>query len=531
MRVVTVPFTWELPYAWPRKPVLARNVVCTSQPLAAQAGLAMLAEGGSAVDAALATAITLSLVEPVSNGIGSDAFAIVWDGNQLHGLNASGRSPAAWTPEYFTGDRVPALGWNAVTVPGAVSAWVELHNRFGKLPFARIFEPAVGHGRNGFLVSPTIAGQWAEQAPMFASQPGFAEAFLPGGRAPAPGERFSLPEHAATLEKIAATNGESFYRGELAAKMEAHSTANGGAMLSSDLAAHRADWVDTIANDYRGYTVHEIPPNGQGIAALVALGILENLDIASLPVDSAESVHLQIEAVKLAFADALAYVADRDYMPIHPGQLLDKDYLQQRSALIDRTKAKHFAAGTPPTGGTVYLTAADASGMMVSMIQSNYMGFGSGVVVPGTGISLQNRGTGFVLTSGHPNRVGPHKRPYHTIIPSFITKDGAPVMSFGVMGGTMQPQGHLQVVVRMADYGQNPQAACDGPRFRWVQDMEVCVEEGFSPATLEGLRERGHELVAVSDYNQFGSCQAIWRLEDGYLAASDPRRDGQAVGF
>ena len=271
---MTTPFSWDFPYAWPRKPVLAANVVCTSQPLAAQAGLRMLAEGGSAADAAIATAITLTLVEPVSNGIGSDAFAIVWDGRELHGLNASGRSPAAWTPEYFGGKGVPALGWNSVTVPGAVSAWVELHAKFGKLPFERLFEPAISYGRNGFLVSPTVAEQWAAQVPLFKSQPGFAEAFMPGGRAPKPGERFSFPDHAATLEQIAATNGEAFYRGELAAKLEAHSTANGGVMQAGDLAAHRADWVKTISGTYRGYTLHEIPPNGQGIVALIALGIL-----------------------------------------------------------------------------------------------------------------------------------------------------------------------------------------------------------------------------------------------------------------
>jgi gamma-glutamyltranspeptidase/glutathione hydrolase len=531
MAPVTVPFSWELPYAWPRKPVLARNVVCTSQPLAAQAGLAMLADGGSAVDAALAAAITLTLVEPVSNGIGSDAFAIVWDGEKLHGLNASGRSPAAWTPEYFRGERIPVRGWNSVTVPGAVSAWTELHARFGRLPFARLFEPAIGYGRDGFLVSPTVAGQWAAQVPELRSQPGFAEAFLPDGRAPAAGERFRLPAHAATLESIAATGGEAFYRGELAVAMEAHSTANGGAMLASDLAAHRVDWVDPISIDYRGYTLHEIPPNGQGIVALIALGILQHFDMSSLPVDSADSVHLQLEAIKLAFADALAYVADIDHMPVPPEHLLDADYLRQRSTLIDPQRATPVVAGRPPTGGTVYLTAADAAGMMVSMIQSNYYGFGSGVVVPGTGISLQNRGTEFSATPGHPNVVGPRKRPYHTIVPGFLTKDGAPVMSFGVMGGTMQPQGHMQLVVRIADYGQNPQAACDGPRFRWIHGMKVSVEDGFPQATVDELRRRGHDLVVVDDYNQFGSCQAIWRLPDGYLGASDPRRDGQAVGF
>ncbi len=524
------PFDWDLPYRWPRKPVLAGNVVCTSQPLAAQAGLQMLADGGNAIDAAVATAITLTVVEPVSNGIGSDAFAIVWDGRQLHGLNASGRSPAAWTPEFFGAGGVPALGWNSVTVPGAVSAWVALHAKFGQLPFERLFDAAVAYGRNGFAVSPTVASQWAAQVPLFESQPGFAETFLPDGRAPRPGELVLLPDHAATLEEIAATAGEALYRGRLADKLEAHAAANGGALRAGDLAAHRADWVDTIGSGYRGYTVHEIPPNGQGIVALIALGILEHFDMTSLAPDSADSVHLQIEAVKLAFADAGAYVADIGHMPVPPEQLLDKEYLTQRAALIDRTIAKPVSAGTP-RGGTVYLTAADASGKMVSMIQSNYLGFGSGVVVPGTGIALQNRGSGFVATPGHPNQVGPNKRPYHTIIPGFLTKDGTPVMSFGVMGGQMQPQGHVQVLVRMVDHGQNPQAACDGPRFRWVQGTQVACEPGFPTSTLDELRNRGHQLTVTEDSTEFGSCQAIWRLDDDYLAVSDPRRDGQAAGF
>lgn len=490
----------------------------------------MLADGGSAVDAAVAAAITLTVVEPVSNGIGSDAFAVVWDGEQLHGLNASGRSPAAWTPEYFGGNGVLALGWNSVTVPGAVSAWVDLHAKFGKLSFDRLFGPAISYCRNGFLASPTVAEQWAAQVPIFKSQPGFAQAFMPLGRAPKPGELVTFADHAATLEAIGATNGEAFYRGELAAKLEAHARANGGVMRATDLAAHHADWVVTVNGAYRDYTIHEIPPNGQGIAALIALGILENFDMASFPVDSADSLHLQIEAVKLAFADAQAYVADIDYMPLRPDQLLDADYLKQRAAQIDRNQAKPASAGAP-RGGTVYLAAADAAGSMVSMIQSNYMGFGSGVVVPGTGISLQNRGANFVATEGHPNQVGPNKRPYHTIIPGFMTKDGMPVMSFGVMGGTMQPQGHVQLVVRVVDHGQNPQAACDAPRFRWVQDNKIACENGFPHSTLDELRRRGHELVVVDDYHQFGSCQAIWRLEDGYLAVSDPRRDGQAAGF
>ena len=526
------PFSWSNPYAWPRKPLLAQNVVATSQPLAAQAGLQMLAAGGNAVDAILATAITLSLVEPVSNGIGSDAYALVWDGRKLHGLNASGRSPAAWTLDYFRGKTaMPARGWDAVTVPGAVSAWVELHGKFGKLPFRKLFEPAIRYGREGFLVSPTIAGQWQKQVPELKNQPGFADAFMPGGRAPRAGERFRFEKHSLALQQIAATKGEAFYRGELAQKMEAHAKQHGGALRAADLAAHKCDWVEPLKMDYRGYTLHEIPPNGQGIVALMALGMLEHFELGSHPVDGADSVHLQIEAVKLAFADAWRYVADIDHMvPVRPAALLDGQYLKSRAKLIDPKRAQHFGHGTPPKGGTVYLTAADASGMMVSFIQSNYLGFGSGVVVDG--VSLQNRGGTFVLEPGHPNCVGPRKRPYQTIIPGFVTRDGLPVMSFGVMGGTMQPQGHTQVLVRIADYGQSPQAACDGPRFRFVQGVDVSVEEGrFPAATLEELQRRGHRIVNIDDYNQFGSAQLIWKLDGGYFAASDPRRDGQAVGF
>jgi gamma-glutamyltranspeptidase/glutathione hydrolase len=524
--------SWTFPYPWPRKPLLARNVVATSQPLAAQAGLAMLAAGGNAVDAALAAAITLSLVEPVSNGIGSDAFAIVWDGKQLHGLNASGRSPAGWTPEFFGGKGVPQRGWNSVTVPGCVSAWRMLSERFGRLPFEKLFERAIGYGRDGFLVSPTIAGQWSRQAAELKVQPGFAEAFMPGGRPPGPGELFRFPDHAATLERIAATKGEAFYRGELAEKIEANARRHDAVMRAADLSAHVSDWIAPLETGYRGYTIHELPPNGQGIVALIALGILSEFDVRSLPVDGADSVHLQIEAVKLAFADAFAYVADLDHMPFAPQRLLDPAYLRGRAQRIDMKRAQNFDPGSPPKGGTVYLTAADERGMMISMIQSNFMGFGSGVVVPGTGISLQNRGASFVAHEGHPNQVGPRKRPYQTIIPGFVTRDGKPIMSFGLMGGTMQPQGHTQVIVRIADYDQNPQAACDGPRFRFVQGLDVSVEEDrFSAETLAELQHRGHRIVTVNDYNQFGSAQMIWRLEGGYLAASDPRRDGQAAGY
>jgi len=526
------PFAWNNPYAWPRKPLLAANVVSTSQPLAAQAGLQMLAAGGNAIDAVLATAITLSLVEPVSNGIGSDAYAIVWDGTKLHGLNASGRSPAAWTLDTFKKHgRIPERGWDSVSVPGCVSAWVEMHAKWGKLPFKKLFERAIEYGREGFLVSPTIAGQWAAQVPILKNQPGFADAFLPDGNPPRPGQRFTWKKHADALEKIAATKGKAFYRGALAEKIEAHAKKHGGAMRASDLAAHESDWVKPLQMDYRGYTLHEIPPNGQGIVALMALGMLEHFDLRSHPVDGADSVHLQIEAQKLAFADARRYVADSDYMKeVKPKDLLDKTYLKERARLIDLKRAQDFGPGKPPRGGTVYLAAADAGGMMVSMIQSNYMGFGSGVVVDG--ISLQNRAATFVVQPGHPNCVGPSKRPYQTIIPGFVTRDGQPVMAFGVMGGTMQPQGHAQVMVRIADYGQSPQAASDGPRFRVVQGMDVSVErERFSGAVIEELQRRGHKIVTVDDYNQFGCAQLIWKLEGGYYTASDPRRDGQAVGF
>ncbi|HEU4352826.1 MAG TPA: gamma-glutamyltransferase family protein [Burkholderiales bacterium] len=525
-------FAWNNPYPWPRKPLLAANVVATSQPLAAQAGLQMLAGGGSAVDAILAAAITLTLVEPVSNGIGSDAYAIVWDGKQLHGLNASGRSPAGWTPEFFAGrSSMPERGWNSVSVPGCVSAWVELHRRWGKLPFEKLFEKAIEYGRRGFLVSPTIAGQWEKQVPELKPQPGFADAFMPQGRPPRPGQLFTFTDHADTLERIRDTKGEAFYRGELAEKLEAHARKHGAAMRASDLAAHKCDWVEPLSMDYRGYTLHEIPPNGQGIVALMALGMLEHFDMRSHAVDGADSLHLQIEAQKLAFADARRYVADIDYMTrVRPQALLDKEYLKSRAKLIDLERAQDFGHGTPPQSGTVYLAAADASGLMVSFIQSNFMGFGSGVVVEG--ISLQNRGATFVLQPGHPNCVGPRKRPYQTIIPGFVTREGRPVMSFGVMGGTMQPQGHAQVMVRIADYGQSPQAACDGPRFRVVQGMDVSVENAFRPSVLEELTRRGHRIVSLpDDYNQFGSAQLIWKLDGGYFTASDPRRDGQAVGF
>ena len=341
------PFDWQFPYPSQRMPVLARNIVATSQPLAAQAGLSMLAKGGNAVDAALATAITLTVVEPTSNGIGSDAFAIVWDGKALHGLNASGRSPAAWTADRFKGRSVmPDTGWGSVTVPGAVSAWVALSERFGKLPFADLFEPGIRYASDGYMVSPVISRLWARQAPLLKDVPGFADHFLPRGRAPGAGERFTAPAHARALARIADTRGASFYQGDLAAAMVAHGRRHGGTLTLADLEGHAVDWVTPLARDYRGYTLHEIPPNGQGIAAQIALGILEYFDMGSLPPDSAESLHLQIEAMKLAFADVYEHVSDPGTMRVTSADLLDADYLRSRARLIDHTRAQ--TPGHPP---------------------------------------------------------------------------------------------------------------------------------------------------------------------------------------
>ena len=526
-------FDWQFPYPSQRMPILARNVVATSQPLAAQAGLRMLMKGGNAVDAVLATAISLTVLEPTSNGIGSDAFCILWDGKQIHGLNASGRSPAAWTPDRFKGKTVmPQRGWDSVTVPGAVSAWVDLSKKFGKLPFPDLFEPAIRYAADGYMVSPTISRLWANQVGELKSQPGYAEAFMPNGRAPAAGEKFSFPDQAKTLKRIAETRGEAFYQGDLAEKIAAWARENGGAMTVADLAAHRNDWVEPIGMDYRGYRLLEIPPNGQGIAALIALGILENFDMARLPVDSADSLHVQIEAMKLAFADANEYVSDLTTMRVKPAQMLDRGYLKERAKLIDMKKASIPAFGRPPGSGTVYLTAADESGMMVSYIQSNYAGFGSGVVVPGTGISLQNRGYGFVLRPDHANVVAPRKRPFQTIIPGFVTKDGKPVMSFGVMGGSMQAQGHTQIMLRMVDYHQNPQAAADAPRWRIDQGLDVNMEPGSTAEVFADLKHRGHIMSQADRWStDFGRAQLIFKMDDGYFAASERRTDGQAVGF
>ncbi|WP_042886785.1 gamma-glutamyltransferase [Cupriavidus necator] len=538
-------FNWTNPYPSVRIPLFARNVVSTSHPLAAQAGLRMLLKGGNAVDAAIAAAAAITIVEPVSCGLGSDAFAILWDGKELHGLNSSGVAPAAWNPEYFKNKygtdanglaNRPVRGWDSVTVPGVIAGWAALHERFGKLPFADLMEPAIEIAERGYAVPPVVAHKWAAAVPELKDQPGYAETFMPNGRAPLVGEKFTMKAAAETLRKVGETRGRAYYEGEIAEKIAAFSKQCGGAMTLDDLRNYRPDWVKPISKSYRGYELHEIPPNGQGIAALIALGILDQFDMASIPVDSVDSQHLQIEAMKLAFADLYRYVADPRSMEVTPEAMLDDAYLKSRAKLIDMQRATHFSFGMPKVGGTIYLTAADENGMMISFIQSNYMGFGSGVVVPGTGISLQNRGVGFSMDPKSANVVAGGKRPFHTIIPAFLTKGGQPVMSFGVMGGDMQPQGHLQTVVRMLDYNQQPQAACCAPRWKVNRDFTLDVESTMDAATVEGLKARGHQLKSVDDpYMDFGSGQFIWRMsedaEHGYVAASDSRRDGQAVGF
>jgi gamma-glutamyltranspeptidase/glutathione hydrolase len=528
------------PYNSRRSVTIARRgVVATSQPLAAQAGIAMLQQGGNAVDAALATAIALTVVEPTSNGIGADAFALVWDGQQLHGLNGSGRVPLALGLDMLRdrGHRaMPTRGWTPVTVPGAPAAWRDLHARFGKLPFPALFEPAIHYAEEGYPLSPILAYYWARAASVYAQDnapefAGWMPTFAPGGHAPNAGEMWASPGHATTLRSIAESNANDFYTGEIARKIAQFAEQTGGYITAKDLAAHTSTWVQPISAAYRGYEAWEIPPNGQGIAALIALNILEGFDLAAMQRDSTESFHLQIEATKLGFADALRYVADPDFVEAPTARLLDKAYASRRRTLIG-DRALQPEPGDPNSGGTVYLCTVDGDGMMVSYIQSNYMGFGSGIVVPGTGIALQNSGANFSLDPGHPNRIEPGKRPYHTIIPGFLTRGGRPVGPYGVMGGFMQPQGHLQMVVNIVDYAMNPQASLDAPRWQWTSGRQVEIESDADPAIADGLVAMGHEVTVVPPGSGFGRGQIIWRLPSGaYAAGSDKRADGYAAGI
>lgn len=530
-------------YSSVRQPVIARQgMVATSQPLAAQAGLFVLQEGGNAVDAAIATAAALSVVEPTSNGIGSDLFALVWHEGELHGLNASGRSPALLTRDALPDDpdgkkTMPTHGWLPVTVPGTPRGWADLHARFGRLPFARVMAPAIHYARTGFPLSPVLAQNWARGIRAHAARQGpeFAEwtrVFAPDGFTPRAGALWASQGHAQTLERLADSRAEAFYEGDLAARIDAHAKGSGGLLRAEDLAAHTNEWVKPISTAYRDHRLHEIPPNGQGIAALIALGILDGLDLPDWR-DDERGLHTQIEAMKLAFADAHRYVADPQHAPVPTEALLRSAYLAARRALIGES-ALDPAPGDPNAHGTVYLAAADRDGQMISLIQSNYMGFGSGVVVPGTGIALQNRGHNFSLEEGHPNALAPRKRPYHTIIPGFLTReDGTPVGPFGVMGGFMQPQGHLQVVLNTVRYGLNPQQALDAPRWQWVGGKTVEVEHDLGAAAARALLARGHDIRVNLDPNAFGRGQIIWRdpVTGVLTGGSESRADGLVAAY
>ncbi len=502
-------------------------MVAASQPLAVQAGLDALRDGGNAVDAALAAAITLTVVEPANNGVGGDAFAQVWDGQQLVGLNASGRAPEGWNPARFAGRKtMPRLGWDSVTVPGAISAWVALSDRFGHLPFTRLFDAAIHYARVGFQVGPKTAEIWSRAQARYADFPDFAEHFLP---APKAGRRVCRPALARTLQELADSHGSSFYTGAIAARIERAAIAAGGAMRRTDLANHRAEWVTPLRQPYRKALVHELPPNGQGIAALVALGILQHRELE--PLDSANGVHLVLEATRIAIRAAFEHVAEPQSLAVAAEALLDPTLLARLAEGITDRAAPRPPAILPTNQDTVCLAAADSSGMMVSFIQSNYEGFGSGIVIPDSGIAMHNRGAGFSLTPGHPNQVGPGKRPFHTIIPGFVTESGKPRLAFGLMGGHMQHQGHVQMVQRILGHGQDPQAASDAPRWHITPDDRVLLEPGFDASIVADLARRGHRVALHQNLATFGGAQLILRTEDGYIGGSDHRKEGQAAGF
>ncbi len=522
-----------------RTVVYARHgMVATGQPLAAQAGLDILKKGGNAVDAAIATAAALTVVEPTANGIGGDNFALVWMKDELHGLNSSGPAPSAMSVEALKDrglNKIPTHGLIPVTVPGAPGGLAELSRRFGVLPFKELLEPAISYAEEGFPVSPTVAKHWAMAYTSYRRKlegeefQGWFDTFAPGGKTPQAGALIRLPDHARTLRLIAETKGEAFYKGELADRIHAFSQAHDGFLQDSDLAAFQPEWVRPISVKYRGYDVWEIPPNGHGIVALMALNIVKGFDCQERC--SVETLHRQIEAMKLAYADGRKFIGDHRTMKVTAEQLLTDGYADKRRALIGE-KALTPHPGDPTRGGTVYLATADGEGSMVSMIQSNYMGFGSGVVIPGTGIALHNRGHNFTLEEGHDNVLAGGKKPYHTIIPGFLSKDGRAIGPFGVMGGFMQPQGHLQVIMNTLDFGMNPQDALDAWRWMWVKDKTVAVEPDFPLELSRALEERGHDIKRMDDVTDFGRGQIIWRDEAGVLAGgTEPRTDGTIAAW
>ena len=516
----------------------AQGMVATSQPLAAQAGLEILKKGGNAIDAAIATATCLTVVEPTSNGIGGDAFALVWFNGKLYGLNASGPAPQLLSGSELRkkGYReMPMLGWETVTVPGAPAAWAALAERFGTLPLTVTMQPAVSYAEQGYPVSPVVSAAWQEACEYYSQVRNFEQyhpwfaTFTIDGRAPRIGEIWRSPAQARTLQEIAETNGKSFYQGELAEKIDNFARQYNGYLRLADLETFQPEWVEPISINYRGYDVWEIPPNGHGLVALMALNILKGFELPAK--DTPDTYHKQIEAIKLAYADGLRYIAEPAAMKVKVKDLLSEAYAAERRKLIS-DRALQPLPGTPPQGGTVYLATADRYGNMVSMIQSNYNGFGSGLVVPDTGISLHNRGSNFSLNPDSPNFLLPGKRPYHTIIPGFLTKDNQAVGPFGVMGGFMQPQGHVQVIMNTVDFGLNPQAALDAPRWLWVKDKKVKLEQTIPEHIAQGLRRLGHDIELSLDTGLFGRGQIIWRDRHGILAGgTEPRADGTVAAW
>ncbi|HEY8486710.1 MAG TPA: gamma-glutamyltransferase family protein [Limnochordales bacterium] len=530
----------RFPFASQRMPVLAcRGAVATSQPLAAQAGLRMLLAGGNAVDAALAAAAALVVLEPTSCGLGGDLFAMVWDGQRLHGLNASGPCPSGLSAELLRRrglQEVPLFGWESVTVPGVVAGWVALARRFGSMPLAEVMRPAVEYAEQGFPVGPRTAALWQQAQQTLGRFEGFRSTYLPGGEAPRAGQLVRLVDHGRSLRLIAESWGEAFYRGELAEALVAYSDRTGGYLTREDLAGYQPEWVEPLGVRYRDVEIWELPPNGQGVAVLATLGILHHFDLSGAALDPSR-VHLLVEAVRLGLDEAYRYVADPRTAPVPVARFTDPGVARELAGRISPQRAMPDPIPDRRwVGGTVYLCAADGQGRMVSLIQSNFHGFGSGVVVPGTGIALQNRGACFNLIEGHPNEMRPGRRPFHTIIPGFMTRGGQALADFGVMGGDMQAQGHVQVVSHMVDAGLNPQAALDVPRFRVLPGGKVAVEPEFPSDVVAALTRLGHRVQvgnAGMGVGGFGGGQVIWREPDSgvYVAGSDPRKDGQAVGY
>lgn len=532
-----------------RSEVIAQNgMACTSQPLATQAALDILKSGGNAIDAAIAANAVLGLVEPTGNGMGGDLFAIVWDAKtkKLYGLNASGRSPYNLTLDYFKEngyDKIPSVGPLPVSVPGCVDGWFELHNKFGKLSMSDILVPAINYARNGFPLTELIAYYWGSNSRSLKQFPGFEEIFMPGGKAPEKGEVFKNPYLANTLELIGKEGCDVFYKGEIAEKIVAYVKEQGGFLSLKDFENHTSEWVEPISTNYRGYDVWELPPNGQGTAVLQMLNILENYNIAEMGFGSPEYMHLFVEAKKLAFEDRAKYYSDPDFNQLPIEGLISKEYGEKRAALINEKRAaRAYPAGELEQGNTIYLTTADKDGNMVSLIQSNYRGMGSGMTPEKLGFILQDRGELFALKEGHMNVYEPHKRPFHTIIPAFITKDGEPFISFGLMGGAMQPQGHTQIVCNIIDFGMNLQEAGDAPRMShsgssqptgeiMTDGGEVFLESGFSYQTIRELMSKGHKIGYAK--GPYGGYQAImWdSVNKVYYGASESRKDGQAAGY